>query len=236
MFFFDPNLETFEMFTMAHLIPWLIVFIVIALMVVFKDRISTKLDLYLRRSTAILMIFLEWMFYYWVFSTGTPDLTLLPLGVCALSMYITSYALWTKNEKVFQLIFPWAISGALISLVVANMSFSFPHFRYIHYFGNHGLFMLGHLYLLIVCKLKFNYKHLLKSSLVLFIYTVIIYPINFLLDTNHLFLREVPHEAAPLYSFLGTFWVLGFIFSIFMLFHVVYLPVFFYNKKRQFNP
>jgi uncharacterized membrane protein YwaF len=130
-------------------------------------------------------------------------------------------------------VFPWAISGALLSLIVADLNYTFPHFRYFHYFGNHILFMIGNLYMLIVLKLKFFYPDLLKSSLYLLIYTVIIYPINFLLNSNHLFLRALPSGTEVMFGFLGSFWVLGFIFSIFLLFHVIYLPVLIYNKTKR---
>lgn len=231
MFLFDERYSTFEMLSTQHLAAILFIIFLLVLMIVFRNKISQKTDFWIRRSVAVTMIIFEWTFYAWSISKGF-TLGLLPLGVCALSMYFTSYALWTKSYKIFKFIFPWAIAGSLISLTVADMSYAFPHFRYIHYFGNHGLFLLGNLYFLIVLKARFTYKDLMRSTLILFIYTLIIYPINFLLDTNHLFLREVPIEVAPMYSFLGNFWVIGFIFSIFLLFHIIYIPLYFYNRKH----
>ena len=147
-------------------------------------------------------------------------------------MYFTAIALWFNSEKIFKFIFPWAIAGALISLFFANLEYTFPHFRYFHYFYNHGIFFLGMLYLLVVKQFRLTYKDLLKSSLILLIYAGIMYPINFLIDANHLFLREVPAEAAPLYSFLGHVWVIGFVISIALLFQIIYLPVMLYQRKR----
>lgn len=147
-------------------------------------------------------------------------------------MYVTSFTLWTNNERTFKIIFPWAISGALLSLIIADLGYGFPHFRFIHYFGNHGLFLLGNLYLLMVSKFKFTYQDLLKSSLILLIYSIVIYPLNFILDSNHLFLREIPQEVAPLYGFLGSFWVIGFMVSIALLFQLIYIPFLF---KRQLS-
>jgi hypothetical integral membrane protein (TIGR02206 family) len=230
---FNEAYQGFVWFGLAHGLAILFFIILIFVMILFRQKINVKLDLYLRRGTAIFMILLEFTYYGWVFSKGTPDLSLLPLGVCALSMYMTSYVLWTGNEKVFRLIFPWAIAGALLSLLIADLNYTFPHFRYLHYFGNHGLFLTANLYLLIVKGYRFTYNDLLKSSLALFIYACVMYPVNFLLDTNHLFLREVPHEVAFMYSFLGSFWVIGFVVSIFLLFHLVYVPVHVYNKRLK---
>jgi hypothetical integral membrane protein (TIGR02206 family) len=232
MFLFDNRYETFQWFGLEHSLALVFFLLLFIGMIIFKNRITPRIDLILRRSIAILMIVLEWTFYVWSLSRGGFQTSLLPFGVCAISMYVTAYTLWTKNEKVFKIIFPWAMAGALISLIVADQTFSFPHFRFVHYFGNHGFFMLGNLYLLIVSKFTITYKDILKSSLILFIYALIMYPINFLIDANHLFLREVPSEVAPMYAFLGNFWVIGFMISIFLLFQIIYLPIYFHNRKR----
>lgn len=232
MFLFDEQYANFEVFSMQHLAAILFFLVLIVLMIVFRNKISPKIDLYLRRSVAVLMISMEFIFYIWIISGGGFNLGLLPLGICAISMYATSIALWTKSEKLFKFIFPWAVTGSLLSLIVADMSYGFPHFRYLHYFGNHGFFLVGNLYFLIVLKTRFAYKDLKKSALAIFVYTLIIYPINYILDTNHLFLRALPVEVAPMYSFLGNFWVLGFMFSIYLLFNIIYFPLYLYNKKH----
>jgi hypothetical integral membrane protein (TIGR02206 family) len=229
---FNDMYQSFEWFGLSHVFAILFLVSLFIIMILFKHKITNTWDVIIRRSIAILMIIMEWTFYTWSIIQGGFQTSLLPLGVCALSMYVTAYALFFKSEKVFKLIFPWAIIGSLISLVVADLTYTFPHFRYFHYFGNHGLFLLGNLYLLIVSKMTITYKDLLKSSLILLIYAAVMYPINYVIDANHLFLREVPHEVAPMYQFLGDFWVIGFVFSIALLIQITYLPVFFYQRKR----
>ena len=232
---YNENYQGFTWFGLSHLAALIILCVAIFLIIVFKDKISSSKDLYVRRTIAILMVFLEFNYYFWVFVIlGSPfDVSILPLGLCALSMYVTAFTLWTKNERLFKVIFPWAMSGALLSLIVADLNYTFPHFRYIHYFGNHMLFMLGNLYMLFVLRFKFTYQDLLKSSLILLIYAAIIYPINFLIDSNHLFLRELPEGTEVMFQFLGSFWVIGFVFAIFLLFHVVYIPVLIQNRLRK---
>lgn len=233
MFLFDERYATFEMLSIQHLVAILFFISSIVVMIIFRNKISPKLDLYLRRSAAVMMLSFQLTFYIWTIAKGDLSLELLPFGICTTSMYFTSYALWTKSEKVFQFIFPWVMTGALISLVVADLHYAFPHFRYIHYFGNHGMFLVGNLYFLIVVKYRFTYRNLMKSGLIIFIYSVVMIPINYLLDTNHLFLRELPSAAVPLYSWMGNIWVIGFMFSIFLLFHIIYLPLYLYNKKTS---
>lgn len=232
MFLFDERYANFEMFSLQHFAAILFFITLIVLMVIFRNKIGQRLDLWLRRLVAVMMVTFQLIFFTWNIIQNGFNLDMLPFGICVTSMYFTSYALWTKSEKVFQFIFPWAITGSLLSLVVADMNYAFPHFRYIHYFGNHGFFLLGNLYFLIVIQSRFTYKNLMKSGLIIFIYTLVMYPINYLLNTNHLFLRELPAEVVPLYSFFGDFWVIGFMFSIFLIFHIIYFPLWIYNKKH----
>ena len=229
---FNEAYQGFEWFGLSHGLAILFFIILFVLMILFKEKITDQHDLWIRRSIAVLMITMEWTFYTWSLVRGGFQTSLLPFGVCAISMYVTAYTLWFKSEKAFKIIFPWAIIGALISLTVADLSYNFPHFRFFHYFGNHGLFLLGNLYLLIVGGMRMTYKDILKSSLILLIYAAVMYPLNFLLDSNHLFLREVPSEVAPMYEFLGDFWVIGFVFSIALLIQIIYLPVVLYQRKK----
>jgi len=232
MFFFDERYATFELFSLAHLLGIIFLLILLVLMILMKDRISVKADLWIRRTVAVLMILMEWVFYAWALRGGDFQLSLLPMGLCALSMYTTAIMLWTKSEKLFKVIYPYAIIGALLSLIVADQPYIFPHFRYIHYFGNHGLFLLGNLYLIKVHKFKMTYKDLLKSAFILFIYSLIVYPLNFLMNTNHLFLRELPSEVEFMFSMFGDLWPLGFGLAIFILMNMVYLIT--YKVKKSY--
>jgi len=230
---FSEQYAGFEWFGWMHLLALLDLIVLISLVIIFRKKINPTWDLWIRRSIAVLMIIMEWTFYIWAISRGGFQASLLPMGVCAIAMYVTAYTLWTKNEKTFQVIFPWAIVGALLSLLIADLDYTFPHFRFIHYFGNHGLFLLGNIYLLVISRFSFQYKHLLRSSLILFLYSIVVYPINFFLNTNHLFLRELPSEVHFLFSFLGDFWVIGFMIGIFILFHLVYLVLRLFQTKSS---
>ncbi|MFH0767911.1 MAG: hypothetical protein V1920_07440 [Bacillota bacterium] len=106
MFLFDERYATFEMFSFQHFVAILFFIVLIVLMSIYRNKISLKLDLWLRRLVAVTMITFELTFYIWSISQGDWTFDMLPLGICATSMLFTSYALWTKSEKVFQFIFP----------------------------------------------------------------------------------------------------------------------------------
>ncbi|MBE0701021.1 MAG: TIGR02206 family membrane protein [Acholeplasmataceae bacterium] len=234
MFLFDPHHETFEMFSFSHLIALIVLIACFTLMFIFRNKLkkNKKVDRYLRVIVASLMLLMEWTFYVWSISSGGFQLSLLPLGLCAMAMYLTVIMLFMNSENTFKLVYPWAITGAVLSLTIADTTFDFPHFRYLHYFGNHSLFLLSSLYFIFVKGYRIAYKDILNSSLVLFLISIAVYILNQIIHTNHLFLSELPKEVSNLYDWMGhPWWVFGFSFSIFALFNLWYLP--FLGKKAH---
>ena len=228
MFFFDESYRTFQPFTLAHLYPVLVLIALIILIIIFKKNLreNRKADKIIRYSIAITMIVMEWIHYAWVISRSGFMLSLLPLGLCAISMYLTAFTLFLDSKKLFKIVFPWAIIGSVMSLLIADLAYSFPHFRYLHYFGNHELFLFANLYLVIIRGWRMTYRDVLKSSAILFSISVVLYLVNPLLNTNHMFLMELPHEVSFLFSWMGErLWVVGFVIGIFILINLVSLPI-----------
>lgn len=224
MFFFDESLETFEMFSTSHLLAVLFWIAAITVMVVFRRRIREipRLDRFIRLFLAIAMLIMQLIYYVWVFWRGDASLELLPFGLCHLSMYMTAFTLLTQSRIVYKIVFPWAIIGALLSLAIADMTFEFPHFRYIHYFGLHGMFLFGVIYLAVVRGFDITYRSLWLSGLILLGLAVPVFFFNRAFGTNHLFLSRLPGPAAVVQDFLGAWWHVGYVGFVTVLFHLIY--------------
>ncbi|OHE40756.1 MAG: hypothetical protein A2Y16_06920 [Tenericutes bacterium GWF2_57_13] len=234
MFLFDERFATFEMFTVSHLIPVLLTLIAVVLIGVFRKRLSAapRFDRVFRITLAIFTVVMEWVFYAWALDVGGPTLDLLPFGLCASSMYLTAIALLTHNDRLAKVVYPWAVAGALLSLIVADLTHDFPHFRYFHYFGNHSMFLIANVYMMTTSKTPFTYRALMKSCGILFGIAVPMYFLNGLLGTNHMFLAELPAEVAFMFEWMGSpWWVFGFAFAIFLLFHLVSLPFLLHRRN-----
>ncbi|HAQ56491.1 MAG TPA: TIGR02206 family membrane protein [Acholeplasmatales bacterium] len=225
MFLFDESLETFEIFSLSHLLGVLFWVTAITLMIVFRKKLRgmPRFDRFIRYFLAITMLTFQFTFYLWMFWRGAASLELLPFGLCHLAMYLTSLMLLTQSKTLFKIVFPWAIIGALLSLVIADLTFAFPHFRYIHYFGNHGMFLFGVLYMMIVRGYTISYKSLWMSGGVLIGLAVPVYFFNQAYGTNHLFLSHLPGPAASLQTAVGDWWIVLFVAFVFALFHLIYL-------------
>jgi hypothetical integral membrane protein (TIGR02206 family) len=126
-----------------------------------------------------------------------------PLGLCAMMVWITVVVLVFDLKQVSKIVLPWAFVGATLSFIVVNMgtSYTFPHFRFFHYFGIHWLFLAGNLYYLFAERFAYTYRDLLRSTLWLAGVSLVILPIDFATGQNFMFLREWPDEM----DFLGRF-------------------------------
>lgn len=225
MGWFDESLKIFSIFSLSHILAIGFFAVLITGLLLFRNvfprhpRWMRGLEI----GAGSLMLILQAIFYAWTFALGEATWDLLPLGVCHLSMFITSITLFFRWEKGFRFIFPWAVMGAILSLLIADLRYEFPHFRYFHYFLNHGIFLLANLWFVVVRKWTFTYRSLWISATVLFLLSMAMLVINPWLGTNHLFMDHLPEAAEPLFSWLGDpWWIAGFIFSVIVMFHLVF--------------
>jgi hypothetical integral membrane protein (TIGR02206 family) len=227
MFFFDERYATFEPFSVAHLVPVVLVAALVVLVVVFRRRLreSPRFDRFFRMFFAVVTVAMEFTFNIWVIVRGGSAAVFLPFGLCTLSMYLTAIALVTRSDRLAKIVYPWAVSGALLSLVVADLGYTFPHFRYFHYFGNHGMFLVANVYMAATSKKPFRYRDLLLSCGILLAIAVPMYFYDVASGSNHMFLVALPEEVEGMFSWMGDrWWVFGFGFAIFLLLHLVSLP------------
>jgi hypothetical integral membrane protein (TIGR02206 family) len=227
MFLFDERYQHFQMYSIQHFGAIFVLIIFVFLLIKSKNVLQNndKLDYLIRFSTASIMFAFEVTFWIWSIATHGFDIGLLPFGLCAMSLHLSVIALCFDSKKLFKVIYPWTITGAFLSLLVADLSYGFPHFRYFHYFINHSLFFLSTLYFLVIKKVEIKYRDILISTLVLLLLTIPISIINLIFNGNHLFLRALPADIDFLFYWMGSFWVIGFMIFIFGLFNLWFLPL-----------
>jgi hypothetical integral membrane protein (TIGR02206 family) len=180
-----------------------------------------------RYAVATLIVVSETVFQVWMASrNGFRWVEFLPLGLCAMMEWITVIALLFDLTSVVKVVIPWAFVGAFLSFVVVNMgtSYTFPHFRFFHYFGIHWLFLAGNLYYLFAERFTYRYRDLLRSTAWLAGVASVVLVIDLATHQNFMFLIDWPDEMSfvkGLVPFpLNTFLLM---LGAFILFNAFYL-------------
>lgn len=149
----------------------------------------------------------------------------LPFHVCYFLNLMMPVLMWRKSYFLFELFYFMIMAGCIQALITPDVQTSFPHFMNIRYFFIHMCLAQSMLYAIYVFDFRPSWKSLGKSFLWSNIYFVFIIGVNFLLDTNFMYLRRKPNTATLLDLFGDWPWyILGGELLALVLFTLVMLP------------
>jgi len=134
---------------------------------------------------------------------GVPWTRIAPLHLCDISVFVSAYALWRGGEGkggqlAFELAYFWSLAGALPAILTPELGHDFPHFRYFFYFAQHGALVVSAVVLAIGCRLSPQRLAPLRAWLWLNLTALVIGVIDYLTDTNFLYLCAKPTTVTPL--------------------------------------
>jgi hypothetical integral membrane protein (TIGR02206 family) len=149
----------------------------------------------------------------------------LPLHLCGISLYIIAYSLIRNSYRAFEIAYFWGLGGALMALLSPGDIFYFPHMLNIIFYSSHSLIIIGVLYMAIVIGYQPTWLSLLKASILNTLYMVLIAPINLLLGTNYLFLRQKP-KGATFIDLMGSWpwYIISMVIAGILVYFILYLP------------
>ena len=148
----------------------------------------------------------------------------LPLHVCGVGLFVTAFALFYRNQFIYEIAYFWGLVGTLQGVITPNLENAFPAYRFFQYFIVHSGIVVGVLFATLGLKMRPTLRSLFRSFLILNLYAVIIGGINYLLNSNYMFLREPPMTASPFF-FAPWPWYIPILDGVaFLFFFLVYLP------------
>ena len=158
----------------------------------------------------------------------------LPLHMCGFSVFATSYALLTKNQRVFELSYFWGFGGALQAILTPDPTSIVNHFYLFSFMVSHGLIILNVLYLIFVFKMVLTKGALLRTIITTNILLVGIAIINWILDANYFYLFEPPPVENPLIMAreFPLYFVNMEVVAIVVL-YIISIPMLIYRKKIE---
>lgn len=242
-YFFGAGTEIeFEIFTLAHILPIVVMFIMIYLIYRYKDTLrDSKLDMSIRYIIAFTLIISE-MSYYWRLvgmpSLGPNPVEHLPIAVCGWVAIFCSFMVIGKSQTLFDISYFWLFAGSVFALLTpAVISYTGPtRFRYYQFWIEHIGGFIAIFYMIFVHKMRPTMQSMVKSYVALVIMAIIAYNANQIIGSGANYLYMARPEAAPsILDILPPNFVLRLIimaFAITVLFGVAYLPWYLKDKKE----
>ena len=153
----------------------------------------------LRLPLALLLFVVSIMYYGYMALHGQLMFpSLLPLQLCDLSLWLVILALLTLNPLVFDLAYYPALAGASMSLLTPNLSADAPVFLCIQFFLDHGLIVVGVLYLICSRQARPRPWSVARAMLFVNIFAAAVGAFDFIYKTNYMFLCAKPGTVSLL--------------------------------------
>jgi len=149
----------------------------------------------------------------------------LPLQLCYISQLICCVILFVpKKQFLFDILFYFGFLGGLQALITPLIDdYTGVIFFYIDYYYVHSTIVLFPLYLFFILKMKLTKYSWLKTFLFLNLLVVVIMPINFLLESNYMYLSKPPNVNHPLATGIWPYYILKWEIFVLLLLYITYL-------------
>jgi len=143
----------------------------------------------------------------------------LPLHLCTISFFICITVLLTKKQWMYEWVLLVAMSSGLHSSLTPELSMGIGNWYLFEYYFVHGSLMLVPLYLTLVLGMRPRVGSWWKTFLRVQIAAVIIFPFNFIFDTNYMYLAAKPLVDNPLLIGDWPFYI--FFLELFVFLHIL---------------
>ena len=155
----------------------------------------------------------------------------LPLHMCGISFFTSTYALYKKNQTAFELSYFWGLAGAFQAIITQDTSRFVMDVWLFWNFLSHGLIILNVLWLIIIdnmrCRLGSYINIIIITNGSLFIISIV----NTILGGNYWFICEKPGGESPFIIGDWPLYLIGFEIAGIVLFGLLYIPMIILRKK-----
>src|SRR5690242_14702541 len=127
---------------------------------------------------------------------------MLPFQLCDWGMVVVIVALWTGNQRWFEVAYFWGIGGTLQAVLTPNLRFGFPDLRFFSFFTSHSGIIIGVVFLMLTHKYRPYPMSMLRTFLWSEFYFVVTLIVDELTGFNYGFLLHKP-EAFSILTFLS---------------------------------
>ena len=242
-FFGAGEKEEFSAFSLAHVIPILLMVGIIFLIYKYKESIKNcRHEEKFRYAMAFIMIVCE-MSYFWrlvgITSLNPNPVDHLPITVCGWGIVFASYLMIGKSQTLYDICYFWLFAGTIFALITPTViTYTGPtRFRYYQFWLEHTMGYIGVFYMTFVHKMRPTIKSAIKSYTALVILAVIAYSANVIIGpgANYLFMARPESTPSILDVLPSNFAVRLLIMGVIVtsLYALSYLPWYFMDKNSK---
>ncbi len=209
-----------------HALPLVVIATVIAAVLVAARRRPGQWVDHGARVVAVAVVVAE--VGWWVITIAQGTWTVrwsLPLHLCEAGCFLLAAALWWRARFAFETSYFWGLGGTLPGLFTPDIPGHFPQPVFFQYYTEHGLIVLGALYLVVALRMRPARRAVLRVSVFTSIYAVAVGAVDYFTQGNYLFLRNIPPTRTFL-DYMGPWpwYILTLAVLAIVVFNLLYLP------------
>ena len=228
-------IEPFKPFALPHIvaITLSLLFLFLTIYILRRERFRHWRKPY-RYTLLALMIVLEIIQRSWHILLKQDELAShMGFQLCGIAIILAIITLITGKETFLEVIYFWGLAAApQVLLSPALGPYGFPHYHFIHQFISHTLLINFVLYFTLVEGYRPGPRSPLRVLIITNLYGLILIPVNHFLGTNYLFLCRKPPNTIMEIMGPWPWYILVLEALAFILFSLVYLPVWLERKKK----
>lgn len=229
---FVNNDLPFSSFSQDHFGAVLVFFFCLIFFVVAGRCLSHHKNLLLTRVTSVFLSFtvIAWTLVHASYGRFDPSVNL-PLSICNLFALIAPLLFWHPNERRFEVIYFFILSGTLQAIVTPDPSSGFPSYSFFKYWITHCGLVVIVVHHHLAFRLYPRPKGILRTFGWLNIYILCLLPFNIWLEGNYFYMMQKPAHPTLL-DYFGP-WPIYIIVTealAMLFFALAYIPIIFTRK------
>ena len=195
---------SFRAYGLPHLtVIFLTIVLPFVLAALVRRTKSKRIEKAIIAALSAVLIFNYVAYLIFIRSQGVTDWRqMLPMQMCDWGMVVVIVAMWTGNQRWFEVAYFWGIGGTLQAVLTPNLRYGFPDWRFISFFTSHSGIIVGVIFLMLTRR----YRPYPMSIVRVWLWTEFYFVVTLITDeftgSNYGFLLHKP-EAFSILSFLS---------------------------------
>lgn len=196
----DASLFPFELFSPIHLFMFAVIACITLLFFYTLPLLkATRYQPIIRYGLMVILILSEIGWHAWNVWNGQWTLQYsLPLQLCSVTLWLSVVVLWTRDYRLFPFLYFCGWAGVLQALLTPVLEFSYPHFRFFHFFIAHGAILWAIVYLIRVENFRISFRAIFTALLQLNLLALGVWLVNGVTGGNYLFISRKPDDPSLL--------------------------------------